>query len=134
MNALIILRPLAKPILALLLFAAVYFIFQYCSSQQQKIGRLETQLNQKQDIIDAQNENIAGIKERVSQQAQAIADLQKIQNELLAYSDQRKITIKEIISHDQSAKTWAGQPVPGAISSMFNTSNSNTGGSALSNP
>lgn len=133
MNALELLKPLAKPILALLFCAAVYFVFQYCNSQQQKIGRLQTQLNQKQDTIDTQNKNIAGIKEQVNQQAQAIADLQKIQNELQAYSEQRKITIKEVIRHDQSAKTWAVQPVPDAIRSMFNTSNSSTVSPALSN-
>jgi len=134
MNALELLKPLAKPILALLFCAAVYFVFQYCNSQQQKIGRLQTQLNQKQDTIDAQNKNIAGIKEQVNQQAQAIADLQKIQNELQAYSEQRKITIKEVIRHDQSAKAWAVQPVPDAIRSMFNTSTSSTVSPALSNP
>lgn len=135
MNALIILKPFIKPILALLCFLCLYFAFQHYIHLQQKVGQLENTLTEKQDLIDAQNRNIANIKEQITSQAQAISDLQEIQDELQLNSEQRKITIKEILTHDQDAKTWASQPVPDAIRSLFNNARStNVVNSALSSP
>lgn len=135
MNALAILKPFVKPILALLCFLCLYFAFQHYIHLQQKVGKLETKLTEKQDLIDAQNRNIANIKEQITSQAQAISDLQEFQDELQLNSEQRKITIKEILTHDQDAKTWASQPVPDAIRSLFNNARStNVVNSALSSP
>ena len=124
MNALEIIKPLAKPILALLCFLCLYFAFQHYNHLQQKVGQLEMTLIEKQELIDSQNKNIADIQKQITRQAQAIFDLQKIQDELQVNSEQRKITIKEILNHDQDAKTWASQPVPDAIRSLFNTTGS----------
>lgn len=133
MNALVILKPFVKPILALLCFLCLYFAFQHYIHLQQKVSQLETTLTEKQDLIDAQNRNIANIKEQITSQAQAISDLQEFQDELQLNSEQRKITIKEILNHDQDAKTWASQPVPDAIRSLFNnTGATNVVHSALS--
>ncbi len=135
MNVLEILKPLAKPILALLCFLCLYFAFQHYNHLQQKVGKLEMTLIEKQDLINVQNTNIANIQKQITDQAQAIFDLQKIQDELQVNSEQRKITIKEILTHDQDAKTWASQPVPDAIRSLFNTAGStNVVNSALSSP
>ena len=124
MNALVILKPFVKPILALLCFLCLYFAFQHYIHLQQKVSQLETTLTEKQDLIDAQNRNIANIKEQITSQAQAISDLQEFQDELQLNSEQRKINIKEILNHDQDAKTWASQPVPDAIRSLFNNTGS----------
>ena len=133
MNALVILKPFVKPILALLCFLCLYFAFQHYIHLQQKVGQLEMTLIEKQELIDSQNKNIADIQKQITRQAQAIFDLQKIQDELQVNSEQRKITIKEILNHDQNAKTWASQPVPDAIRSLFNTASStNVVNSALS--
>lgn len=134
MNALI-LDPIAKLILALLIALGVFLGIKHYNGLNQKVGRLETQLTEKQQLIDTQHTNIAHIQKQITSQAQAIADLQKAQDELQANSEQRKITIKEILTHDQDAKTWASQPVPDAIRSLFNTTGStNVVNSALSSP
>lgn len=123
MNALI-LDPIAKLIIALLIALGVFLGIKHYNGLNQKVGRLETQLTEKQQLIDTQNTNIAHIQKQITSQAQAIADLQKAQDELQANSEQRKITIKEILTHDQDAKTWASQPVPDAIRSLFNNARS----------
>ena len=135
MNALEIIKPLAKPILALLCFLCLYFVFQHYNHLQQKVGQLEMTLIEKQELIDSQNKNIADIQRQITSQAQAIFDLKKIQDELQVNSEQRKITIKEILNHDQDAKTWASQPVPDAIRSLFNnTRSADVVNTALSSP
>ena len=132
MNALI-LDPIAKLIIALLVALAIFLGIKHYNYLNQKVGQLEITLIEKQDLIDAQNRNIANIQKQITSQAQAIFDLQKIQDELQVNSEQRKITIKEILNHDQDAKTWASQPVPDAIRSLFNTASStNVVNSALS--
>lgn len=134
MNALI-LDPIAKLIIALLVALAIFLGIKHYNYLNQKVGQLEIMLIEKQDIIDAQNRNIANIQKQIIDQAQAIFDLQKVQDELQVNSEQRKITIKEILTHDQDAKTWASQPVPDAIRSLFNTTSStNVVNSALSSP
>ena len=132
MNALVILKPFVKPILALLCFLCLYFAFQHYIHLQQKVGQLEMTLIEKQELIDSQNKNIADIQKQITRQAQAIFDLQKIQDELQVNSEQRKITIKEILNHDQDAKTWASQPVPDAIRGMFNSTPKTPGAKTLS--
>lgn len=134
MNALI-LDPIAKLILALLIALGVFLGIKHYNGLNQKVGRLETQLTEKQQLIDTQHTNIAHIQKQITSQAQAIADLQKAQDELQTNSEQRKITIKEILTHDQDAKTWAGQPVPDAIRSLFNNARStDVVNTALSSP
>ena len=134
MNALI-LDPIAKLIIALLVALAIFLGIKHYNYLNQKVGQLEITLIEKQDLIDAQNRNIANIQKQITSQAQAIFDLQKIQDELQVNSEQRKITIKEILTHDQDTKTWASQPVPDAIRSLFNTTSStNVVNSALSSP
>lgn len=134
MNALIF-DPITKLVIVLLIALALVFGIKHYNGLNQKFGQLETQLTEKQQLIDTQNSNIADIKEQITGQAQAIADLQQAQDELQLNSEQRKINIKEILNHDQDAKTWASQPVPDAIRSMFNntgTANANTVQSTLS--
>lgn len=134
MNALI-LDPIAKLILALLIALGVFLGIKHYNGLNQKVGRLETQLIEKQQLIDTQHTNIAHIQKQITSQAQAIADLQKAQDELQANSEQRKITIKEILTHDQDAKNWASQPVPDAIRSLFNNARSaDVVNTALSSP
>ena len=134
MNALI-LDPIAKLILALLIALGVFLGIKHYNGLNQKVGRLETQLTEKQQLIDTQNTTIAHIQKQITSQAQAIADLQKAQDELQANSEQRKITIKEILTHDQYAKTWARQPVPDSIRSLFNNARStDVVNTALSSP
>ena len=134
MNALI-LDPIAKLIIALLVALAIFLGIKHYNYLNQKVGQLEITLIEKQDLIDAQNRNIANIQKQITSQAQAIFDLQKIQDELQANSEQRKITIKEILTHDQDAKTWASQPVPDAIRSLFNNARStDVVNTALSSP
>lgn len=134
MNALI-LDPIAKLILALLIALGVFLGIKHYNGLNQKVGRLETQLTEKQQLIDTQNTNIAHIQKQITSQNQAIADLQKAQDELQANSEQRKITIKEILTHDQDAKTWARQPVPDSIRSLFNNARStDVVNTALSSP
>lgn len=132
MTALIFIRTFAKPILALLFCLSLYFAFIYYNHLQQKVGQLENELQQKQDRLNTQNQNIINIKSQLNLQAQAIADLQKIQDELKQHSEQRQITLKEILNNDQQTKTWASQPVPDAIRSMFNNTSSPKIGSDLS--
>lgn len=134
MNALI-LDPIAKLIIALLVALAIFLGIKHYNYLNQKVGRLETQLSEKQNLIKTQTETIKSIQKQITSQAQAIFDLQKVQDELQVNSEQRKITIKEILTHDQDAKTWASQPVPDAIRSLFNTTSStNVVNSALSSP
>ena len=134
MNALI-LDPIAKLIIALLVALAIFLGIKHYNYLNQKVGQLEITLIEKQDLIDAQNRNIANIQKQITSQAQAIFDLQKIQDELQANSEQRKITIKAILTHDQDAKTWASQPVPDAIRSLFNNARStDVVNTALSSP
>jgi LysB family phage lysis regulatory protein len=134
MNALI-LDPIAKLIISLLIALGVFLGIKHYNGLNQKVGRLETQLTEKQQLIDTQNTTIAHIQKQITSQAQAIADLQKAQDELQANSEQRKITIKEILTHDQDAKTWASQPVPDAIRSLFNNARStDVVNTALSSP
>ena len=134
MNALI-LDPIAKLIIALLVALAIFLGIKHYNGLNQKVGRLETQLSEKQNLIKTQTETIKSIQKQITSQAQAIFDLQKVQDELQVNSEQRKITIKEILTHDQDAKTWASQPVPDAIRSLFNTTSStNVVNSALSSP
>ena len=134
MNTLI-LDPIAKLIIALLIALSVFLGIKHYNGLNQKVGRLETQLSEKQNLIKTQTETIKSIQKQITSQAQAIFDLQKVQDELQVNSEQRKITIKEILTHDQDAKTWASQPVPDAIRSLFNTTSStNVVNSALSSP
>lgn len=134
MNALI-LNPVAKLILALLIALGIFLGIKHYNGLNQKVGRLETQLTEKQQLIDTQNTTLAHIQKQITSQAQAIADLQKAQDELQANSEQRKITIKEILTHDQDAKTWASQPVPDSIRSLFNNARSaDVVNTALSSP
>ena len=59
--------------------------------------------------------------------------LQKVQSEIQTSAGQRQVLLKEIFSNDETSKTWASQPVPDAIRSMFNnTGATNTVQSALS--
>lgn len=133
MNALIF-GPVAKLIIALLIALGIFLGIKHYNGLNQKVGKLETELTEKQQLIETQNSNIADIQNQITSQAQAIADLQKAQDELQLNSEQRIIHIKEILNHDQDAKTWASQPVPDAIRSMFNnTGTPNTVHSALSN-
>lgn len=134
MNALIF-DPITKLVIVLLIALALVFGIKHYNGLNQKVGQLETQLTERQQLIDTQNSIIDGIKEQITSQAQAIADLQQAQAELQLNSEQRKINIKEILNHDQDAKNWASQSVPDAIRSMFNntgTTNANTVQSALS--
>ena len=134
MNALI-LDPIAKLILALLIALGVFLGIKHYNGLNQKVGRLETQLSEKQNLIKTQTETIKSIQKQITSQAQAIFDLQKVQDELQVNSEQRKITIKEILTHDQDAKTWASQPVPDAIRSLFNNARStDVVNTALSSP
>lgn len=133
MNALIF-DPVAKLVIALLIALGIFLGIKHYNGLNQKVGKLETELTEKQQLIETQNSNIADIQNQITSQAQAIAELQKAQDELQLNSEQRIIHIKEILNHDQDAKTWASQPVPDAIRSMFNnTGTSNTVHSALSN-
>ena len=106
MNALIA-EPIAKLIMALLIGLGIYFGIKHYNGLNQKIGRLETVLEEKQDLIDAQNQNFISLKKQVTEQ-------------LKQNSEQRKINIQEIINNDQDAKTWAAQPVPDHIRRLFN--------------
>ena len=134
MNALI-LDPIAKLIIALLIALSVFLGIKHYNGLNQKVGRLETQLSEKQNLIKTQTETIKSIQKQITSQAQAIFDLQKVQDELQVNSEQRKITIKEILTHDQDAKTWASQPVPDAIRSLFNNARStDVVNTALSSP
>ena len=53
MNALIA-EPIAKLIMALLIGLGIYFGIKHYNGLNQKIARLETVLEEKQDLIDAQ--------------------------------------------------------------------------------
>ncbi len=61
MNALIA-EPIAKLIMALLIGLGIYFGIKHYNGLNQKIGRLETVLEEKQDLIDAQNQNFISLK------------------------------------------------------------------------
>lgn len=119
MNAFIA-EPLAKLIMALLIGLGIYFGIKHYNALNQKIGRLETVLEDKQKMIDAQNISFISLTKQVTEQAEAISSLQKVKEELKQSSEQRKINIQEIINNDQDAKTWAAQPVPDNIRRLFN--------------
>ena len=121
MNTLNLLKPFAKPLIALLVLVFLYFTFQYYNHIQQKIGQLEQQLIQKQEQLQTQNQNIENIRTQLLKQYQAIADLQKVQSEIQTSAGQRQVLLKEIFSNDETSKTWASQPVPNAIRGMFNS-------------
>lgn len=132
MIALNLLRPLAKPILALLLCFVLFLVFKHYIHVQQKIGQLEQQLVEKQQQLQSQAQTIEKIRTEVLEQSQSIAELQKVQSELQSNSEQRKVTLKEIFTHDQDSKSWANQPVPAAIRSMFNSTKTAPGAKPLS--
>jgi LysB family phage lysis regulatory protein len=117
----LLLDPIAKLVIALLIILSIFFGFKHYNGLNQKIGVVETQLSEKQTLIESQSQTIQSIQEQISSQAQAIFKLQKVQDELQLNSEQRKITLKEIINHDPDVKSWASQPVPDAIRSMFNS-------------
>ncbi|MBJ9954415.1 hypothetical protein I5735_15395 [Acinetobacter baumannii] len=121
MNILNLLKPFAKPMLALLAMICWYFAFQYYNHIQQKIGQLEQQLIQKQEQLQTQYQNIENIRTEVLKQNQAIADLQKTQSEIQTSAGQRQVLLKEIFSNDETSKIWASQPVPNAVRGMFNS-------------
>lgn len=118
---LLLLDPIAKLMIALLIVLSIVFGFKHYNGLNKKIGILETQLSEKQTLIDSQSHTIQSIQKQISSQAQAIFELQKVQDALQLTSEQRKIMLKEIITHDQDAKSWANQPVPDAVRSMFNS-------------
>ncbi|MFN4366516.1 MAG: hypothetical protein ACK4GA_02610 [Acinetobacter sp.] len=119
--------------IALLIILSIVFGFKHYNGLNKKIGILETQLSEKQTLIDSQSHTIKSIQKQISSQAQAIFELQKVQDVLQLTSEQRKIMLKEIITHDQDAKSWANQPVPDAIRSMFNSPGTATNFSGPSN-
>lgn len=121
MMALTLLRPLAKPILYLLICVACIVAIYFFIQEQQKIGALEQSLSEKQQQLQQQQKTIQTIQTQVQQQQQNIVELQKIQTELQEKSEKRQITLKEIFTHDEPSKSWAVQPVPDAIRSMFNS-------------
>jgi LysB family phage lysis regulatory protein len=121
MMALTLLRPFAKPILYLLICVACIVAIYFFIQEQQKIGALEQAVSEKQQQLEQQQNSIRTIQTQVQQQQQNIVELQKVQTELQAKSEQRQITLKEIFTHDEPSKSWAVQPVPDAIRSMFNT-------------
>lgn len=129
----LLLDPIAKLVIALLIILSIVFGFKHYNGLNQKIGVLETQLSEKQMLIESQSQTIQSIQKQINSQAQAISKLQKVQDELQLNSEQRKITLKEIITHDQDAKSWASQPVPDAIRSMFNSPGTATTLSSPSN-
>lgn len=120
MNALL-LDPIVKLIIALLIIFSIFVGIKHYNGLNQKLGVFETELMKKQELINFQNETIQSIQKQISSQAQAIFELQKVQDALQLTSEQRKIMLKEIITHDQDAKSWANQPVPDAVRSMFNS-------------
>lgn len=128
MNALTFLRLFAKPITALLFCIAMYGAFKYHNHLQQTIGKLEITLNLKDQQLVKQDQDIANIKTQIYQQSQAIAELQMVQDSLQSLSELRKMTLKEIFTNDQDAKNWAKQPVPDAVRSMFNNTQTTTKG------
>lgn len=114
--------PIVKLISALLLIVCIFFAIKHYNSLNEKVGSLETSLDEKNQLIETQNTNYTNLKNQVGLQAKAISDLQKGQNQLLQDSELRKINIKEVLNHDEEAKSWATQPVPNSIRSMFNIS------------
>lgn len=132
MIALTVLRPFAKPILALLLCFVLFFAFKHYTHVQQKIGQLEQQLVEKQQQLQSQDQTLEKIRTQVLQQSRSIAELQKVQTELQSNYEQRKVKLNEIFTHDQDSKNWASQPVPDAIRGMFNSTPKTPGAKTLS--
>lgn len=132
MMALSVLRPFAKPILALLLCFVLFLVFKHYIHVQQKIGQLEQQLVEKQQQLQSQDQTLEKIRTQVLEQSRSIAELQKAQTELQSNYEQRKVTLNEIFTHDQDSKSWAIQPVPDAIRSMFNSNAQTPGAKTLS--
>ncbi|ENU57140.1 hypothetical protein L291_1737 [Acinetobacter guillouiae MSP4-18] len=133
MIALTVLRPFAKPILALLLCLIVFLMFKHYIHVQQKIGQLEQQLVEKQQQLQSQDQTLEKIRTQVLEQSRSIAELQKAQTEIHSNYEQRKVTLNEIFTHDQDSKNWAIQPVPDAIRGMFNSNAKSPGAKTLSN-
>ena len=117
MIALTVLRPFAKPILALLLCFVLFLAFKHYTHVQQKIG---------------QDQSLEKIRTQVLEQSRSIAELQKAQTELQSNYEQRKVTLNEIFTHDQDSKNWASQPIPDAIRGMFNSTPKTPGAKTLS--
>lgn len=132
MIALTVLRPFAKPILALLLCFVWFLVFKHYIHVQQKIGQLEQQLVEKQQQLQSQDQTLEKIRTQVLEQSRSIAELQKAQTELQSNYEQRKVTLNEIFTHDQNSKSWASQPVPDAIRGMFNSTQKAPGAKSLS--
>lgn len=132
MIALTVLRPFAKPILALLLCFVLFLVFKHYIHVQQQIGQLEQQLVEKQQQLQSQDQALEKIRTQVLEQSRSIAELQKAQTELQSNYEQRKVTLNEIFTHDQDSKSWAIQPVPDAIRSMFNSNAQTPGAKTLS--
>ena len=132
MIALTVLRPFAKPTLALLLCFVLFLAFKHYTHVQQKIGQLEQQLVEKQQQLQSQDQTLEKIRTQVLEQSKSIAELQKAQTELQRNYEQRKVTLNEIFTHDQNSKSWASQPVPDAIRGMFNSNAKTPGAKTLS--
>ncbi|PPZ93753.1 hypothetical protein C5B41_13595 [Acinetobacter ursingii] len=132
MIALTVLRPFAKPILALLLCFVLFLVFKHYIHVQQKVGQLEQQLVEKQQQLQSQDQTLEKIRTQVLEQSRSIAELQKVQTELQSNYEQRKVTLNEIFTHDQDSKSWAIQPVPDAIRGMFNNNTKTPGAKTLS--
>lgn len=132
MMAFTVLRPFAKPILALLLYFLLFLAFKHYTHVQQKIGQLEQQLVEKQQQLQSQDQTLEKIRTQVLEQSRSIAELQKAQTELQSNYEQRKVTLNEIFTHDQNSKNWASQPVPDAIRGMFNSNAKSPGAKTLS--
>ena len=132
MMAFTVLRPFAKPILALLLCFVLFLAFKHYTHVQQKIGQLEQQLVEKQQQLQSQDQSLEKISTQVLDQSRSIAELQKAQTELQRNYEQRKVMLNEIFTHDQDTKSWAIQPVPDAIRGMFNSNAKTPGAKTLS--
>lgn len=132
MMAFTVLRPFAKPILALLLCFVLFLAFKHYTHVQQKIGQLEQQLVKKQQQLQSQDQSLEKIRTQVLEQSRSIAELQKAQTELQRNYEQRKVMLNEIFTHDQDTKSWAIQPVPDAIRGMFNSNAKTPGAKTLS--
>ena len=117
-----------------LCFYVSYFflVFKHYINVQQKIGQLEQQLVEKQQQLQSQDQALEKIRTQVLEQSRSIAELQKVQTELQSNYEQRKVTLNEIFTHDQDSKSWAIQPVPDAIRSMFNSNAKTPGAKTLS--
>lgn len=117
-----ILKTYLKPILIALSLVIIYFSLYAFKLQVLKVKQLEQTVQQKDIVISEKQQKIAEAEDQVQRQTAIILKLQSTQAQIQKNTQQKLQSVKEIVSHDYQAQTWASQPIPDSFIRLLNSS------------